>query len=174
VDNYIKIEDCKNRYTYEINSRNLSYGVFDQNDGGFIGIREKFGDTYLFREYHWDLGANNFGTVQPLKEIEILPDSIKLDENETHPLGDLWAKNPNTDMVEPVARVEWYNYSPETQKYELDKSKEEPLHGKRNGFADYWVVDAKVGERLPDNLYPFVRGNEKLFEYLKKFENLVE
>ena len=32
--------------------------------------------------------------------------------------------------------------------------------------------EQEVIKFLPDNLYPFVRGNEKLFEYLKKFENL--
>ena len=69
---YISLEDCKHGYTYKISSRNLSIGVFNENDNGFIGIREKFGSEYLFTEYHWDTGAP-FGTVNPKEEIEKCP-----------------------------------------------------------------------------------------------------
>jgi hypothetical protein len=47
---------------YRIKSRNLSVGVYD-GKGGFIGIREKFGDTYLFTEYGWEQGPP-YGTVR--------------------------------------------------------------------------------------------------------------
>ena len=33
---YIKQEDCIARHVYLISSRNLSIGVFDPEDGGFI------------------------------------------------------------------------------------------------------------------------------------------
>jgi hypothetical protein len=47
---------------YRIQSRNLAAGVYD-GKGGFIGIREKFGDTYLFTEYGWEQGPP-YGTVR--------------------------------------------------------------------------------------------------------------
>jgi hypothetical protein len=43
---YIKKEACKKGRIYLIHSRNLSVGVYD-GDGGFIGVREKFGSEYL-------------------------------------------------------------------------------------------------------------------------------
>jgi hypothetical protein len=75
---YIKLEDCKDGYLYKIFSRNLGYGVFNKNDNGFVGIRNKFGSDYLFTEYHWDTGAP-FGTVHPKEEICKIPDSIIID-----------------------------------------------------------------------------------------------
>lgn len=66
---YIPIEQCVKYGLYKIYSRNLTLGVYDGN-GGFVGIREKFGDEYLFTEYHWDTGEP-FGTVMPLELIEI-------------------------------------------------------------------------------------------------------
>lgn len=76
----ISAEKCEHRRLYKINSRNLSYGVYDAKKRGFIGIRTKFSDRYLFMEYHWDNGPP-FGTVKPLEATEhILPDSIRLSE----------------------------------------------------------------------------------------------
>ena len=40
---YIKLEDCEHGKVYELHSRNLSIGVFNKADNGFIGIRYKFG-----------------------------------------------------------------------------------------------------------------------------------
>ena len=75
---YIKIADCEKGFVYQIRSRNLTLGVFNGN-AGFIGIREKFGNEYLFTEYHYDSGAP-FGTVFPIKKLEKLPDDIPLSE----------------------------------------------------------------------------------------------
>gem|GEM_PF-3753959 len=78
-DDFIKIKDCKKGRIYKIHSRNLGFGVFD-GEKGFIGIREKFGDLYLFTEYHWDTGAP-FGTVRPLEDTGIdLPEGMALSE----------------------------------------------------------------------------------------------
>lgn len=63
---------------YLISSRNFSLGVYDGN-GGFIGIREKFGSRYLFTEY-FDDGMNHLGTVQPLKRIATVPEGVELRE----------------------------------------------------------------------------------------------
>ena len=67
----IPLEQCQKGGLYRIRSRNLSFGVFDGN-GGFVGIREKFGSEYLFTEYHWDTGAP-FGTVKPVELLEMCP-----------------------------------------------------------------------------------------------------
>lgn len=74
----IPIERCIARRVYRIKSRNLSIGVYD-GSGGFIGIREKFGDRYLFTEYHWDQGPP-FGTVSGHIDMGIdLPKDIPLE-----------------------------------------------------------------------------------------------
>lgn len=75
----IPLDQCKHGFLYKINSRNLTFGVYNQKDKGFIGIREKFGDHYLFTEYHWDTGAP-YGTVKPQEEIGIIPSDIEITE----------------------------------------------------------------------------------------------
>lgn len=68
-------EKYKERFVYRIRSRNLVVGVFD-GDSGFIGIREKFGSRFLFKEYVGDGGTVSvvgpaFGRVPdriPLRE----------------------------------------------------------------------------------------------------------
>lgn len=69
---YIPLSDCKHGWLYEIMSRNLTLGVYRSDKKGFVGIREKFGQEYLFVEYHWDTGAP-FGTVKPLRLMERCP-----------------------------------------------------------------------------------------------------
>ena len=69
---YIKIEDCGDGGLYRISSRNLTFGVYKESCKGFIGIREKFGDEFLFAEYHWDTGSP-FGTVRPIEFLEACP-----------------------------------------------------------------------------------------------------
>ncbi len=76
--NYIAMGKCKHGFLYRINSRNLSLGVYDGNEG-FIGIRTKFGDRYLFTEFHHDQGAP-FGTVFPLEELEQVPMDLEIKE----------------------------------------------------------------------------------------------
>lgn len=65
---------------YEIKSRNLIVGVYD-GDEGFIGIREKFGDEYLFTEYlARELGGTKrpFDTVRPVAYMATLDEGIEL------------------------------------------------------------------------------------------------
>jgi len=78
-DNYIPLSDCKHRGIYRLGSRNLSLGVYNEESKGFIGIREKFGDLYLFTEYHWDTGPP-FGTASPYEFVGTLPDDIEVRE----------------------------------------------------------------------------------------------
>jgi len=78
--NYIKLPDCEHGAVYKIHSRNLSIGVFNKYSNGFIGIRSKFNDRYLFTEYHWDTGEP-FGTVKPLEKLSKIPDGIIISED---------------------------------------------------------------------------------------------
>jgi hypothetical protein len=72
MKNYIPMDQCKNGGLYRISSRNLDLGVYNATSQGFIGIREKFGNLYLFTEYHWDTGEP-FGTVCPIELLEDCP-----------------------------------------------------------------------------------------------------
>ena len=76
----IPIAECTPGRVYQIQSRNLTFGVYDGNEG-FIGIREKFGHRYLFTEYHWDQGPP-YGTVSGQKDLGIdLPADISPKES---------------------------------------------------------------------------------------------
>jgi len=79
MKNYIPLEKCEDKYLYRIRSRNLSFGVFNKIYDGFIGIRHKFYDKFLFTELHYDTGPP-FGTVFPDKKLNKLPDDIELKE----------------------------------------------------------------------------------------------
>lgn len=68
----IPMDQCKHGGLYRISCRNLSLGVYNSEAKGFIGIREKFGNLYLFTEYHWDTGEP-FGTVCPIEFLEDCP-----------------------------------------------------------------------------------------------------
>ena len=67
MENYIALKDCKKGFVYLVYARNFFIGLFDGKDG-FVGIREKFGDKFLFTEYHWN-NKENDGTVIPIREI---------------------------------------------------------------------------------------------------------
>jgi hypothetical protein len=54
-------------HLYRLRSRNLPYGVYD-GKGGFTGIREKFGDLYLFTEYDHSTGEP-YGTATALEDL---------------------------------------------------------------------------------------------------------
>jgi hypothetical protein len=77
---HIPLDECKNGYLYRISSRNLAFGVFREEVKGFIGIREKFGELFLFTEFHWDTGPP-FGTVHPKEELEPVPEGLFLEES---------------------------------------------------------------------------------------------
>ena len=72
MGNRIKIEDCKHGWVYRLYSRNLKVGMFDANTKAFVGVRTKFGQKFLDREYHWDTGAPH-GTCSPTEELLAFP-----------------------------------------------------------------------------------------------------
>ena len=69
---YIKVEDLKDGYIYQINARNAKFGVWREKDGDFVISRFKFFNNYTFEEYHWDV-SDMFGTAKPLQELEKCP-----------------------------------------------------------------------------------------------------
>lgn len=148
---YIPLEDCVDRAIYKINSRNLRIGVFRKESKGFIGIRNKFGERYLFQEFHYDTGAP-FGTVTPKEQIGILPEGIANEELEKHEFGTSFA---NFDGKERAV-------------IKRDLRQDEAPHGSRLGFVHEW---ADTKERLPDNVWPYVKQNQKLTDFLINLED---
>ncbi len=74
------MDECVKGRLYAIRCRNLGLGVYDGKQG-FIGIREKFGDEYLFTEYHYDQGPP-FGTVYGVVDLGIdVPEGIDIVES---------------------------------------------------------------------------------------------
>ena len=69
---YIPIKDCVHGGLYLIRARNFDYGVYNEENKSFIGIRYKFGETFLFAEDHWDIGEP-YGTVKPKEFIKQCP-----------------------------------------------------------------------------------------------------
>lgn len=69
MNDYLAIEDLKPFYLYKIRARNANLGIWRPEQKGFTIRREKFGDYFIFTEYHWDTGAP-FGTVRPIEELE--------------------------------------------------------------------------------------------------------
>lgn len=76
-EEWVRLPECEQGMAYRVNSRNLTVAVFDGKDG-FVGIREKWGDEYLFTEYHYDTGSP-FGTVLPRESLARIPEGMSLD-----------------------------------------------------------------------------------------------
>ena len=146
--NFVSLKDCIHGFLYEINSRNLSFGVFNSKNNAFIGLRTKFRDTFLFTEYHYETGAP-FGTVYPIKKLSQLPEHISISE---------YIIDPKTGASSFARRN-----GIETFVIRNNLKLEDPPHGKRSLFEDIWY-DTK--ERLPDNLYPYTISNTDLENYL--------
>jgi hypothetical protein len=69
---------------YAIRSRNLSVGVYDGDDG-FVGIRKKFNERYLFTEYlARNCGGTQLGldTVYPKELLDTLPEGLEIKERD--------------------------------------------------------------------------------------------
>ena len=67
--NRVPMDKCVKNRLYKLCCRNLGYGVYN-GDSGFVGLREKFDNVYLFTEYHWDIGAP-YGTVEGVLDLGV-------------------------------------------------------------------------------------------------------
>jgi hypothetical protein len=82
-------------HAYRIQSRNLWVGIYNGNpitqgsDGGYVGIREKFGNRYLFTEFDFETGAP-FGTATPYEDMGPCPIT---DLAEGHAAGSVYVTN---------------------------------------------------------------------------------
>lgn len=68
TEDYLKIEDLVVGKWYLCSGRNLGVGRW--NGKGFVYLRTKFKMQFPDIEYHWDVGAENFGTCKPIEEVE--------------------------------------------------------------------------------------------------------
>ncbi|HWR59156.1 MAG TPA: hypothetical protein VN328_09735 [Thermodesulfovibrionales bacterium] len=73
---YMRVDDLKDGYAYQICGRRANVGIWVESRGTFVIPRRKFGTTYLFEEVHWDIDES-FGTAKPLKEIERAPFKVE-------------------------------------------------------------------------------------------------
>lgn len=69
---YIPTSICQHGYLYRIIAHSFQLGVYSSQDEGFVGVREKFGNTDLQIEYHYDSGEP-FGTVLTYSQLERCP-----------------------------------------------------------------------------------------------------
>ena len=77
---------------YRIHSRNLIVGVWNEETNGFIGIRNKFGNDYLFTEYEYDTNGK-YGTAWAIELVDAkLSDNVLLAETLGTKSGTRWVK----------------------------------------------------------------------------------
>jgi len=75
---FLPLTELSDRRVYNLLSRNLAVGVWNAKTGGFIGIRQKFNEKYLFTEYFY--GATS-GTAHAVSAYDVdVPAEIELVE----------------------------------------------------------------------------------------------
>jgi hypothetical protein len=73
----VALGQCEKGKVYKVRARNFGVAVYDGRRG-FVGIREKFGEEYLFTEYFND-GTNPVGTATPVRLLGEISPGIKLE-----------------------------------------------------------------------------------------------
>ncbi|MFC1521899.1 hypothetical protein ACFL6Y_05775 [Elusimicrobiota bacterium] len=139
----IPLIECEDRTVYILHSRNLTVGAFSKKEAGFVGIRKKFGERFLFMEFHYDTGAP-YGTVRPLKKLSVLPEEIlpseysKITDRATkrpvacdHPVG-YGGKGWYFADTGEFSRDIWPEYAPNDKLFELLEKLESSLPAKCN------------------------------------------
>jgi hypothetical protein len=66
-DEYIGKDLLQNYCIYYCNARNFRFGMW--YEGKMYGIRRKFGDEYIDTEFHYDDGADKYGTCKPFIQL---------------------------------------------------------------------------------------------------------
>lgn len=64
----ISLKDCVHGHIYKGTGRNFDIGWYNSENKCFTGVREKWGDNFLFEEVHYEVGAPH-GTFKPEEEI---------------------------------------------------------------------------------------------------------
>ena len=127
---------------YHIQSRNLDLAVFD-GDRGMIGIREKFGERYLFTEYLDDGGP--FGTVETKPGHEPIALDAVVPEN-----------------IPVLDRLKGSRDQLTGRAVDFDRPKTE------GGRGWYFVDTGETG----DDIWPCGIANVELFRWLEEQENM--
>ena len=99
----IDLKDLEIGTIYKVHAHNFSVAVY-AGDGGFIGIRTKFGNRFLDTEFEWTT-SSSFGTARAEEAIGKVPSTIKLVTS----LGsecEKCGKLTNFDMSRPE-RLRW-------------------------------------------------------------------
>lgn len=107
METTIKINEMLPYYLYRIRCRNMRYGIWLPAQQGCMGIREKFGDRFLFTEFHYDTGPP-FGTLDPLMELEKTPfeeDDFKV-VKKTGKYGEYLAEAKHNEIFEYLKQKE--------------------------------------------------------------------
>lgn len=74
---YIQEGSLIDRRLYRVQARNFNLAVYRISTNDFVGIRSKFGMTFLSSENHWD--HKEFATVKPMLDLlEDLPSNINM------------------------------------------------------------------------------------------------
>jgi hypothetical protein len=140
------LKECVMGRVYRLHSRNLAFGVFDGYDG-FIGIRTKFGERFLDREYSGERGSQ-FGTVTVLADLGI-------------------AIPPEINIAVGLGTIDTTTKRPLT----MDKDIENPNFPGENKLG--WWRYADTGEVAPttkNGCRATSVPNDALFEFLEKIE----
>lgn len=138
----IDIGELERGGVYEIKSRNLIVGVYD-GDEGFIGIREKFGDEFLFTEY---LARESGGTKQPFDTVR----PVKL----------IWRLNERVELkcylgsaCDTCGKAAWFVQDPQIQ------------GGQTRGW---WECEGRC--HVDGSTQPRAVQNDRLFKILSELE----
>lgn len=98
----INKEYLEDRRLYCLRARNLSFGVWSAELQAFLGLREKFGHTFIDTEFY---RSETGGSAHPIKElVDVVPPGIVLRANLYLEVwiddGESFAFNPNTQFLE--------------------------------------------------------------------------
>lgn len=146
MGDYLAPGECEDRQLYRIQSRNLITGVYREESGGFIGIRTKFDDHYLFQEFHWDTGGHH-GTVRPIEALGVkIPDGMHLGE---YLPGSDPSRHHGSWCDEHDRECEFIKDDP-TQKY--------------GGVGKWFHLDD--GSQMIDNDHSRIKINQALYDFL--------
>lgn len=140
----ISIADCKDRTIYRLGSRNLRAGVYRSGTKGFVGVREKFDNRYLFEEYHWENGPP-YGTATPYEEMGVLPDEIGLQ---------IYERTVDSLTMRAV-------------EFDRTPTEEEMYPGGPKRALGWYYLDTKEFNR---HIIPVVQRNKALYDYMESVE----
>jgi hypothetical protein len=109
---------------YRVVARNFFAAVWSERARGFIGIREKFGDEYLFVEYPYADGAP-YGTTHAFEALGQVPDGVELEcYGPRDDRGYLTNNQPLFDWLQPLRLAEDERWRQENER----KSAEAAAH----------------------------------------------